>query len=121
MSDAAEPAVTGRASSAELPPIGHRLALASLVFAVAGPVTYALLRGWVYLRGGGGGILLLLRQQTVGYFQALAVSAFVGVALAASSLALARHPDELGRLERALQLAMVPALLASGLGYFLLP
>lgn len=110
-----------RASSPGLPPIRHRLALASLLFAVTGPVTYAALRGWVYLRGGGGSVVLLLRQQTVGYFQALAVSAFVGVALAAASLALARQPEELSALERALSRATVPALLGSGLAYFLLP
>lgn len=118
MSETVNPA---RVSSPELPPIRQRLALASLVFGVTGPITYASLRGWVYLRGGGGSVVLLLRQQTVGYFQALAVSAFVGVALAAASVALARQADEVAALERALSRAMVPALLTSGLAYFLLP
>lgn|GEM_PF-2787555 len=117
----AETPEPGRLPSPDAQPLTPRLALASLVFAAAGPGTYALLRAWVYVRGGGGGLVLLLRQQTVAYFQALAVSAFVGLALAAAALALARHPDETARLERVLARTMIPVLLAAGLGYFLLP
>ncbi len=110
-----------RAPDDASPSVAHRLALACSVFAVTGPATYALLRAWVYLRGGGGSLVLLLRQQTIGYFQALAVSAFVGVALGASSIALLREPTELSRIEGLLERITLPALLAAGLAYFLLP
>lgn len=98
-----------------------RVALGALVGGGAGALTYALLRAYVYARGGGGAMTLLLRQQTVGYFQALAVSGFVGVALFLAVVALDETPEETERIERLLERAMVPLLLASGALYYLLP
>ncbi len=101
--------------------IRSRIALGALTAGGAGAFTYALLRVWVYLRGGGGGMALLLRQQTIGYFQALAVSAFVGLSLGIGVVALTTDPSELTQLERVLRLGIVPVMGASALLYYFLP
>lgn len=98
-----------------------KMALACLTAGTVGTVTYAALRMWVYARGGGAHAVLILRQQTIGYFQALGVSAVVAISVGLAQMALATDPDSLERARCVLLRGVAPAVLISGVAFYLLP
>lgn len=99
-----------------------RLATAGLVFALAGPVTYTLLRLYEWARGHGGDPRMILRSLHTAYFWRVAISLWWAIAVAglvAWQLGRVELRDD--RLARAVAVAAVVVVPLLVLFHFAVP
>ena len=102
-------------------PIRRRIALASLVAALAGGVAYVADRAYFHAMSGGGVPAIVLREARIGYLLALMIACFVAGLAGLLSMELVRTDAQLGSLERILEQAALPVLLVVTVGTFLFP
>lgn len=99
----------------------RRIALASIVAALAGGLSYVLDRIYFHVLSGGGMPAIVVREARVGYHLALMIAGFVAVLAGLVTAELVRGEGQLATLERVLERATLPVMLVVGVLTFVFP